>query len=214
MKLIWRILKGTLSDALAESFLLIVYNFVWLILSILILPLPFATGGLFYAVRAIGERQAVGWRTFFDGARQLAGPMYRWGALNLGVGVALVTNISFYGRIGQVYSDALQSLFITLGLLWLLLQLFLVPTLIRLKRPSLRLALQDSFFLMMRYPGSALVVTLVIVVVVSLSVILIVPLALATFALVAVLVNRTVTEELALQQAELGRAERHAKKRR
>ena len=212
MKLLWRILAGAASDIVAESFLLIVFNFAWLVMSLLVLPLPFATGGLFHAAREIGDRKAVGWKTFFEGGRQVAGPMYRWGALNLLVGVVVIANISFYGRLGQTYSDVLQSLFVTVASLWLLLQLYTLPVLIHLKQPGLRVALQDGFFLMLRFPALSLAVTLIVLVLISLSAVMPILLVLATGALIAVLMNRVVAEELAWHQTGRELARRHASK--
>jgi uncharacterized membrane protein YesL len=212
MKLLWRVLSGAASDVVAESFLLIVFNFLWLALSLLVLPLPFAFGGMFYAAREIGERRAVGVRTFFHGGRRYAGPLYRWGALNLVVGVVVIANISFYGRLGQAYSDVLQSLFVTLASLWLLLQLYTLPALIHLKQPGLRVALQDGFFLMLRFPALSLAATLIVLLLVSVSAVMPILLVLATGALIAVLMNRVVAEELAWHQTGRELAKRHARR--
>jgi len=210
MRLLWRVLKGAVSDLAEEPFLWIVYNLLWLALSLPVVTLPFALGGLFYVAREIGERRAVGWRTFFEGGRHYAGPLYRWAALNLIVVVVLIANISFYGRLDQVYSDVLQSLFVSIGCVWLLLQLFVVPVIFRLKPPGLRVALQDGFFLMMRHPGVSLIVALIVITLVSLSILLLILPILATGALIAALCNRVVAEELAQHKTDSTMINQHA----
>ena len=214
MRLLWQVLKGTLSDIAAEPFLLLVYNLLWLLFSLLVVTLPFALGGLFYAAREIGERRAVGWRTFFDGGRQYAGLLYRWAALNLVVGVTVIANISFYGRLDQIYANVLQSLLISIGSVWLLLQLFVVPVIFRLQQPGLRVALQDGFYLMLRHPGLSLVVALIVISLVSLSALVPIALAMATGALIATLSNRMVAEELAWHTTGRGSARQHANRER
>jgi protein-S-isoprenylcysteine O-methyltransferase Ste14 len=204
MRLLWRALKGAAADLWAEPFLLIVYNFTWLALSVLIVPLPFALGGLFYSAREVSAGHAVGLSTFFAGGRSYAGLMYRWGALNLAVGVALVANISFYGRLANVVTDVLQSLLFSVAMVWLLLQLFSVPLMFHLKQPGLRVALHDGFYLMLRHPVLSIVLTLIVTTLVLLSAVIPLVLIGLTGALIAVLSNRIVAEELAWHAAERG----------
>ncbi|HET7087553.1 MAG TPA: hypothetical protein VFL17_02770 [Anaerolineae bacterium] len=202
MRLLWDILKGAASDIAAEPYLFIVYNLLWVVMSLLIIPLPFATGGLFFAAREVSARRAVGWRTFFVGGRQVARPMYLWGALNLAVALILITNISFYGRLGNVFSDVIQSVLISAALVWLLLQLFVVPLLIQLRQPRLRVAVQDGSFLMLRHPLTTLAMALVVTVLIVASTMIPVLLAGITPAAIAVLSTRVVGEELARHRDE------------
>jgi hypothetical protein len=202
MRLLWDVLRNAASDIAAESFLFIVYNFLWVVMSLLIIPLPFATGGLFFAAREVSARRSVGWRTFFVGGRQVARPMYVWGALNLGVALILITNISFYGQLGNAFGDVLQSVLISAALVWLLLQLFAVPLLFQLKQPSLRVALQDGSFLMLRHPLTTMALALVVTVLIIASTMIPVLLAGITPAAIAVLSTRVVGEELARHRDE------------
>ena len=109
-------MAGFLRDMWEESFLLILFNFLWVLASVpgwlvfgyggidrdfpvlmlgplRLLPWPFFTFALQSTAADIGERRAVGLASFFQAGRRHWRPAYAWGILNLVVGAIVAANL-------------------------------------------------------------------------------------------------------------------------
>src|SRR5688572_9022397 len=96
--MIFSAIRKSAIDAWDELLLLMVFNIIWVVGTVLVLPWPFVTFALFFTARDIGEGKGVKFNTFVNYGRQTLKPAYIWGGINLVILVALIGNLSFYGR--------------------------------------------------------------------------------------------------------------------
>ena len=94
--LIWTILKKALLDFWEDMLNLIIFNVLWLVGALLIIPYPFMTFGLFYTAYDIGQGKGIKLSTPFKYGKQTWKPAYIWGVINL---VALILFLANHERI-------------------------------------------------------------------------------------------------------------------
>jgi uncharacterized membrane protein YesL len=196
MKLALRVVKLAFLDFFEELFLLILFNLLWSISALLVLPLPFAAAGLAWAAAEIGEGKAINWRTFFEGGRRYWRPAYRWGLLNLVVWALIFVNFNFYSNIAATWALFVRTLVLSSAILWVSIQLYVFPVLILQETPSLRLAYRNGLVLMGSQPALTVVLLALAAALLFVSVLLTFPLFVLYFALIALLSNRAVVESL------------------
>ena len=228
MSLLWSIIRKTFSDIWGESFLVILFNILWVVGSapgllilgygalsrnlylllgglIALLPWPFMTFSLFHATYDIVEEKAVGFGRFFSEGRRVWRPAYVWGGLNLVVIAVLVANISFYSNPdsplgGSIVSDVVSSLFVSITIFWLVLQLFTLTMYPRLENPGLRDAFRVTGRLILRWPVPVLLSFLLAMVLCLASIFVPIFPLLITFSMISVLANRTTAEILIVDE--------------
>jgi uncharacterized membrane protein YesL len=196
MRLALRVVKLAFLDFFEEIFLLILFNLLWSISALLVLPLPFATAGLAWAAAEIGQGKVIKWRTFFEGGRRYWRPAYRWGLLNLVVWVLIFINFNFYNNIAATWALFVRTLVLSSAILWASIQLYVFPLLILQETPSLRLAYRNGLVLMGSQPALTVVLLALAAALLFVSVLLTFPLFVLYFALIALLSNRAVVESL------------------
>ena len=196
MRLALRVIKLSIADLVEEIFLLIVFNVLWSLSALLVLPLPFATAGLTWVAAEIGEGKAIKLSTFFEGGRRYWKPAYLWGLANLISWSLIALSLNFYASLNVTWGMFLRSLVVALALVWGGAQLYVFPLLILQKAPSLRRAYRDGLILMASQPALTVVVWVLAAALLLLSVILTVPLFMLYFAFIALLGNRAVVETL------------------
>jgi len=195
-------LKNAGLDFWEELLLLALFNIIWCLGTVLVLPWPFVTFGLFFTVRDIGDGKAIKFTTFFEHARRQWKLAYLWGGVNLAVVLLLGINIRFYNGLETQWAAFLQVLMIAILMIWLVLQLVALPIYPRLEEPTLKLALQNGLVVIGRYPVP-MVILIILVGLISLIAVLFPPfLMLSAVALIAVLANRLVAGAI---ERELGR---------
>lgn len=146
----WSSTRTTLVEAYLLSIPLITTNVMWLLLSLPIITLIPAMGGLYYATNLLAHDRDASWRSVWQGFRQHFWLSWRWGLLNVLIYGGLVANIWFYGRVS--WGVWVRPFFLALTVLWTLLQIYFFPTLLEQERPSLRLAIRNSFIILLRRP--------------------------------------------------------------
>jgi uncharacterized membrane protein YesL len=196
MSLALRVVKLAFLDLLEEIFLLILFNVLWSISALLVLPLPFAAAGLAWAAAEIGEGKVIKWRTFFEGGRRYWKPAYRWGLVNLVVWGLIFINFNFYNDIAAAWALFVRTLVLSVAILWGSVQLYVFPLLILQEAPSLRLAYRNGLILMGSQPALTVVLLVLAAALLFVSVLLTFPLFILYFALIALLSNRAVVESL------------------
>lgn len=196
MRLAFRVVKLAFVDFFDELFLLILFNLLWCVSAVLVLPLPLATAGLAWVAAEIGEGKAIKWRAFFEGARRYWKPAYRWGGVNLVVWGLVFININFYTNLAATWSVLVSLLVLSTATLWAGVQLYVFPLLIRQEIPSLRLAYRNGVVLMAKRPMLTIVLFVVVVALLVVSILFTIPLFVLYFALVALLANRAVVESI------------------
>jgi uncharacterized membrane protein YesL len=196
MRLALRVVKLAFVDFFEEIFLLILFNILWSISALLVLPLPFAAAGLAWVAAEIGEGKVIKWRTFFEGGRRYWRSAYRWGLLNLAVWGLIFINLNFYNNIAATWALFVRTLVISMAILWGGIQLYVFPLLILQEAPSLRLAFRNGLILMGAQPALTVVLLVLAAALLFVSVLFMFPLFVLCFALIALLSNRAVVESL------------------
>lgn len=189
-------LKKAGLDLWEELLLLALFNIIWCLGTVLIVPWPAVTFGLFYTVRDVGEGKAIKFTTFFEHVRRTWKPAYLWGGVNLAVWLLVALNLRFYASIAAQWAATMQVVMIALLVVWTVLQIVVLPIYPRLAEPGLKLALQNALVVIGRYP-LALIALLVMILIVLVTAAFFPPFGLImAVALVAILANRMVDEAI------------------
>jgi hypothetical protein len=205
--MIWHTIRQSAVDIWDEMFYLIIFNIIWLVGTFLIIPWPFVTFALFAIAYDIGQSKGISLGKFFSYGRQTWKQAYIWGGINLGVLIVALVNINFYGDIMASWAAVLQMFIFGATIFWFIVQLVALPIYPRLEEPRFKLAVRNAAVLFGRYP-------LVVLMIVGLAVVLVVApllfgilqilLVVATFSMIAILMNRVVE---AMVRRELKREE-------
>ena len=188
-RLIWE----WLVEAYDSFWNLVVFNVLWALLTVLIIPAAPAAAGLYYATNALAHQRPVNWRTFFEGMRLHFWLGWRWGLMNLVVLLVLAANFRFYAGLSVEWASWVQGLVLGLAGLWGLLQIYSFPLLLEQTDRRLLIALRNSLVLLVRRPGLTFWLVLFLAALIALSALLLPPIwLLITASLSAYLANRSV----------------------
>lgn len=183
-------IKQAALDLWDELLYLMLFNMIWCIGAVLVIPLPYVTFGLYYTAYDVVEGKSIKLSTFFEYANQTWRLAYTWGLLNLAVFVVLGLNIAFYGTINAAWAVMLRFLFISLGGLWLIIQLIALTLYPRLEEPGLKIAYRNALALFGHYPVILFILIATIIFLGIMSNFLPLVLFLLTFAALSVLSSR------------------------
>lgn len=145
-------LRRRLVDAYLLAIPLVVLNVVWFVACLPVVTAIPATAGLFYATNRLAHGTSAGWRDLLDGLRRYAVVSYPWGLLNLLVAAVVVSNVVYYSQQEAGWTQAARVVLVALGIFWAMLQLYTFPFILEQERPSLRLALRNSFVIVLKRP--------------------------------------------------------------
>ena len=165
MRSLGQVLFTWLTDAWHYLWELLVFNLLWLILSIPLITAPPALAGLYYATNQLAHEREVNWRAFFEGFRLHFWLGWRWSGLNLLVVVLAFSNYIFYDRLQTSWSAWAQGGILGLLFMWSLLQIFTFPLLLEQSQRKLSIALRNSLVMYLKFPGFSLGMALFILVV-------------------------------------------------
>ncbi len=219
MKLAFAVLWAACKDYYEEMFTLVGANLLWVLivglvagatylLSLLLgaaglipgivlvlLVLPPATAGMFHLTNQIAHHKSIEFGLVFEGAKLYAVKSWLLTLLNLGVAILLGVNVVFYGSQqfeGQQWAIVVRGLFVGLAVLWVLIQLYVLPMLMEQQQPSLRLAVRNAAFMAFASPITTLLVGVLLILVCVLSIGLTLPFAVAMMAMVGLMCNEAV----------------------
>ncbi len=193
--MIWDVIKKSGSDIWDEILYLIIFNVIWLLGTILVIPYPFVTFGLFFTVRDIGQGKGIKFVTFFAHAYRMWKQAYIWGGINLFVLVILGINIKFYAdfaNAGAQWAALVQLFILGLTFLWGILQLVALPLYPRLEEPGFKMAIRNAAILAGRYPLAMITLVVVAVLILVISYIFPIVAVLLPVAVIAAVANRMV----------------------
>jgi len=220
--LLSRILVRSFQDLREESFLLILFNFLWMGASVpgmvllgygavarflplallgllLLLPWPVATFALFQTAADIGERRVVSLGSFLRAGLRTWKVAFAWAGMTLIVLALLLSNARYYGTGASSLGESLEaslisSFMVTLTTLWCIWQGMTLALYPHLRRPGLVAAFRGAGRLIVRQPIPVFLAGLVATLLLAGGVAF-PPLGLLySFSLVAVVANRTVVE--------------------
>ncbi len=151
-----RLLFDWLVDSFQAFFDLLFINILWLLLCLPVVTAPAGTLALFATANHLAHDRTGSWRVFWEAFRRDFWLSLRWGVLNLAVIAVLASNIVFYAQYEQTWSGLVQGIFVSLGWVWGLLQLFALPLLMEQTDRRVRIALRNSLVLWARNPSFTL----------------------------------------------------------
>ena len=186
--MIWHVIKKTGRDIWDESLSLIIYNLIWVVGTVLILPWPFVTFCMVYIVKDIGEGRGVKISKFFNYGRENWKAAYIWGGINIVAYFLFYVNIAFYSGFNESWARVLQLFFVGLVIIWSILQLLTLTMYPRLVEPGFKLALRNAAVITARYPLMVIVLvggTVLVGVTLSFLPLLVLLLAVAVIAMLA-----------------------------
>ena len=147
MKRALRVFWGALKDFWDELFLLMLMNIVTVLLMIPVLTFPPALAGLWNAANLVAKGRAISWSDYFEAFRRYLWKAWGLALLNILVATIVLTNVLFYApanvpfEISPTVSFWIQALFLGVGFVWLLVQLYPMALLLEQEDQRLRVAL-------------------------------------------------------------------------
>ena len=136
-------------------------NLGWFLLSLPIVTIFPAMGGLYYAVLELEQENTADWGTVWDGVKKYWWLSLKWGLLVLFAYIFMVANIWFYLNLDQGWSVFPLTISIVVLILWSTVTQFSFPLLLLQEEKKIFLALRNAYVIVMRKPLSALKVLLI-----------------------------------------------------
>jgi hypothetical protein len=173
--------------------------FLALALTLLLgLPLPVVSGGICFVANQLTRGVSVNWGTFFTGVRRYWAKSLLVALVNLVVLALIGANLRFYAVVLQgVWTNFVLSIWLVVGIFWLLAQLFWFPMILELKDEKTFVALRHALAMVIITPGFAVALGVIVVLLAVLSVILTVPAGFMLAALLLLISNHATRSRLA-----------------
>jgi uncharacterized membrane protein YesL len=157
----WRVLASAVDDVRSIGVHLVGLNILWFFTSCLIITAPPATAALYAMTREMGYRHPIEWQDFFRFLRRYFWVSWRWGLVNLLAVLITSANLFFYQNFDPPTAFILRGIWISLFILWIIIQMYCFPVLLEQQEPSVRLALLNASVLVLRHPRFTLIFALV-----------------------------------------------------
>lgn len=151
-----RNLKDRFANAYDKAVPLFNINLAWFVLSLPIITIFPALGGLYYAIMELENENVASWGTVWEGFKNLWWWSLRWGVLVLLVDAVLVVNIWFYGTLAQAWAVFAMTASIVLLVVWTMINQFSFPLLLLQHDKKISVAIRNGYVVLMRQPLSAL----------------------------------------------------------
>lgn len=155
-----RTLKERLMDFYYDAIPYFTLNLAWFVMSLPVVTLFPALGGLYYAVMDLNQEGRAEWGTVWEGVKEHWWLSLRWGFLVLVVDIVLAANIWFYLNLEQDWALFALMATIIIFVLWIAVNQFSFPILLLQDEKKLFLAIRNSYVVVMRQPLAALKVML------------------------------------------------------
>lgn len=176
-------------------------NLLWLVLSVPIVTAPLALAGLYCYVHKLAREEAFPTRDdFWQGFHALKWVAWRWALLNLAAGIILAANLLFYGTVDTPAARALTWGWAIVGVNWFVVQGYVFPLLPLQEQPHLRTALRNALVIYIRHPVRTLAHALLAGVIAIVSSVALLPWALFTGAVLALLGTQVVLDSVHLHR--------------
>ena len=145
----FRLLRSALSAWYYDLFILIGVNVVWLVLSLLVLPIGPATSGLFYVANEVAKGEPLSFGLFWTGMRR-----YLKLSLLLSLAIVLITfllliNISFYLSLHSTIGQVIGIIWIYIVFFWGIVLNYPFALLVQMDNPSVFKILRNSVLLVL-----------------------------------------------------------------
>ena len=196
--LAWQALRVWWDDWINQLLL----NLVWVLCWLTVLLGPPATFAIIYGATELARGSADGLRGLAPVARRHFGPAWIWFGVNLATITLLLSSITLYGQMTQIWAFAVRLLLWLVLLSWLGVQFYTVPLYFTQKESSLRLAWRNGALLAAKYPVTTFVLLVVAWLILVFSLLTGIMFGLGGFALVTVLAA-VATRQLLAQELNI-----------
>ncbi len=119
--------------------------------TVLILPFAFFIFALYRLLYDCRQGIVIGFRAYFRYLRSMAKQALIFGAINLFVILMVGWNLRFYAQFEAAWAGIFQLTFLSITIIWSILQFVMLPLYPRLEEPSFKLALKNAAVIMGRY---------------------------------------------------------------
>ncbi|MCB0168548.1 MAG: hypothetical protein KDI79_30245 [Anaerolineae bacterium] len=171
---------------------LVVFNVIWVVAALLVLPWPFVTFGLFFTIKDVSEGKGITFTAPFTYGLQVLKPAYIWALINLGVFFGVLLNLNFYASLEASWARFIQFFMVSVVLFWVIIQLVMLAMYPRLTEPSFKLALRNTVIIIARHPLPILALSIGIVLILIISSLMPVLLLLLSISVIVLLINNVV----------------------
>lgn len=149
---------------------LMVANIFWALLILPIITIPAAFAGLNYSINQLVSNEPASRKVFFEGVKKYFRAAYLWFIFNVVIVALLLFNIDLGIRNSQLlWLQILSGICWVLLAVWLLLQIYTIPLLIRQEEPKLLLALRNSALLWFKHTAFSIFLSVVMILLIVVS---------------------------------------------
>lgn len=131
-------------------------NLAWFVMSLPIVTIFPALGGLYYAVMEQNQGNGAEWGTVWEGLKKHWWLSVKWGLLVTVVQAVLIGNIWFYYNLTQTWAVFAMTTAIVLLIVWTAINQFSYPLLLMQEEKKIGLAIRNGYVVVMRQPVQAL----------------------------------------------------------
>jgi len=172
---------------------LMVANIFWVLLILPIITIPAAFAGLNYFISQLVSNEPATRKIFFEGVKKYFRASYTWFLFNAIIIVLLLFNIDLGIKNSQLlWLKSLSGIYWVILAVWMLLQIYTFPLLIRQDKPKLMLALRNSAILWFKHTAFSFLLSVVIILLIGVSLYLYPLWFVITGSLIAYLANLSV----------------------
>ncbi len=159
-----KILWSGLLNAYDGAFTIILSNLFFSIMLVPIVTIPLAIAGLFYTNFQLAAGKSVDWKTFFEGIKHHWWTGIRWTVVNGIVLFSLTFYVTMFIDQQELWTAALTGLSLGLMAIWILIQCFSFPMMLKQEKPAYFTAVRNSLIFIVRWPGFSFAFLLPIIV--------------------------------------------------
>jgi uncharacterized membrane protein YesL len=194
---VWsRVIMDAFKDWYDDWVNMLVINFIFLLCWATIILGPPALFAMYDVSGSLAYGKSQYPRDMISAMRKYFLKSWQWFILNLVISAIIVVNFFFYRTVRSDWALFVQALFIFLGILWLVIQFYALPYMMEQEEKSLKTAYRNGLFTILGAPGYTFVVVGFAAFLAGLSIITILPIALAAPTLIASIGSRSVRERL------------------
>lgn len=164
--------ENRLSDLYYAVIPFITINLAWFLLSLPVVTIFPATGGLYAAVMAHNKGETATWGKVWEGFKRHWRESLLWGLAVLLGDAVLAVSFWFYLNIGQLWGSFALTGTMVVGVIWFAMTQFSFPLLLMQEKKNVWVAFRNGYVVAIRRPLSALKVMALSLVVIIVSVLI------------------------------------------
>jgi uncharacterized membrane protein YesL len=165
-----RLLRSSISAWYYDLFVLIAANIVWLVLSLLVLPLGPATAGLFYISNECAKGEPLSFGLFWKGMRRYARLSIKLSIAIIVITILLVVNVAFYLNLHSTIGQIIGIVWIYAVVFWGIVLNYPFALMVQMDNPSLLKILRNSLLLFLDNVALSISMSIVTILIIVLSI--------------------------------------------